>query len=118
MVKHDAKDTEERIKIGITHGDVNGISYEIIIKALRDNRINELFTPVIYGLSKALSFQRKNMGANDFNYKIINNSQKAYQKKVNNINFSNEEFKVEFGKSSKEAGNLAYKALEYARKDL
>lgn len=118
MVKRDENDLDIKLKIGITHGDVNGISYEVMIKALQDHRINEHFTPVIYGLSKALSFQRKNMGANDFNYKIINNAQQAYQKKVNIINISNEEFKVEHGKSTKEAGRLAFKALEYAQKDL
>jgi len=118
MIKHDEKDTGEKIKLGITHGDVNGISYEIIINALNDHRINDFFTPVIYGLSKALSFQRKNLGANDFNYKIVNTAQQAYQKKVNIVNISNDEIKIEYGKSTKEAGELAYKALEYARKDL
>lgn len=118
MIMHNEKDSVEKIKVGITHGDVNGISYEIIINALNDHRINDFFTPVIYGLSKALSFQRKNLGANDFNYKIINSAQQAYQKKVNIVNISNEEIKIEYGKSTKEAGTLSYKALEYARKDL
>jgi len=118
MIKHDEKDTGEKIKIGITHGDVNGISYEIMINALHDHRICELFTPIIYGLSKVLSFQRKNMGANDFNYKIVNNARQAYQKKVNIVNISNDEIKIEFGTSTKEAGELAYKALDHACNDL
>ena len=118
MIKHSEKDIDKKIMVGITHGDVNGISYEVIIKSLNDNRIGELFTPVIYGLSKVLSFHRKNLGANDFNYKIVNNAQQAYQKKINIVNISNEEIKIEYGKSTKEAGESAYKALEYACKDL
>lgn len=118
MIKHDEKDTGEKIKVGITHGDVNGISYEIIINALSDHRINDFFTPVIYGLSKALSFQRKNMGANDFNYKIVNTAQQAYFKKVNIVNISNDEVKIEYGESTQEAGELAYKALDLACNDL
>ena len=40
---------EERlVKVGITHGDINGIGYEVILKTLSDTRIAELCTPVIY----------------------------------------------------------------------
>ena len=40
---------ENLIKIGITHGDFNGIGYEVILKTLADERCRELFTPIIYG---------------------------------------------------------------------
>ena len=34
---------EERlVKVGITHGDINGIGYEVILKTLSDTRIAEL----------------------------------------------------------------------------
>ena len=118
MIKHSKKEGDKKIMIGITHGDMNGISYEIIIKALNDNRIGEMFTPVIYGLSKVLSFNRKNIGANDFNYKIVNNAVQAYHKKTNIVNISDEEIKIEYGKSMPEAGALAFKALEMACNDL
>ena len=29
----------DKLKIGITHGDINGIGYEVILKTLEDNRI-------------------------------------------------------------------------------
>lgn len=45
---------EERlIKVGITHGDINGIGYEVILKTFSDARVAELCTPVIYGSSKS-----------------------------------------------------------------
>jgi len=50
MIKQ--KENTQKIKVGITHGDFNGISYEIIIKTLQDNRLLDLFTPVVYGSSK------------------------------------------------------------------
>jgi 4-hydroxythreonine-4-phosphate dehydrogenase len=118
MIKHSKKDGDKKIMIGISHGDINGISYEVIIKALNDNRITDLFTPVIYGLSKVLSFNRKQIGANDFNYKIVNNAAQVYHKKTNIINVGNEEVKIEYGSSTAEAGDLAYKALEAACRDL
>ena len=44
---------ENKFKIGITQGDTNGIGWEIILKALADPRMTELFTPVVYGSPKA-----------------------------------------------------------------
>ena len=50
---------EERlVKVGITHGDINGIGYEVILKTLSDTRIAELCTPVIYGSSKIAAYPR------------------------------------------------------------
>lgn len=45
-------ENESRPIVGITQGDINSISYEIIIKAFADNRIFEMLTPIIYGSSK------------------------------------------------------------------
>jgi len=49
----------EKIIIGITHGDINGIGYEVILKALSDNRVLDMFVPVIYGSSKLAGFYKK-----------------------------------------------------------
>lgn len=116
MIKQQGKD--KKLKVGITHGDLNGISYEVIIKALNDNRILELFTPVIYGLSKVLSYNRKNFNFNDFNYKIIREANQAFNNKVNIVNLSNEEIRIDYGKSNPVAGDLAYQALDRAVNDL
>ena len=43
---------QNKIKIGITQGDVNGIGYEIILKAFEDPTIFELCTPIVYGSPK------------------------------------------------------------------
>ena len=48
----------DKIKVGITHGDFNGISYEIIIKALLDNRLFDLCTPVVYGSAKVAGYYK------------------------------------------------------------
>lgn len=50
-----------KIKVGITHGDTNGIGYEVILKTLEDNRLADLCTIVVYGSAKAASFYRKAM---------------------------------------------------------
>lgn len=116
MIKVPEKD--KKLHVGITHGDLNGIGYEVIIKALNDKRLLEMFTPVIYGLSKVLSYNRKNLNLNDFNYKVIRYADQSQNQKVNIVNLSNDEIKIEFGKSTKIAGNYAYTALEQSVQDL
>ncbi|MDD5571575.1 MAG: 4-hydroxythreonine-4-phosphate dehydrogenase PdxA, partial [Bacteroidales bacterium] len=59
---------DEKIRVGITQGDCNGISNEVIIKTLMDARIYELCTPILYGSSKVASYHRKVMDVVNFNF--------------------------------------------------
>lgn len=103
--------------IGITLGDINGVGPEVIIKALSDHRILDFITPVIYGSSKVLSFYRKNMGYEEFNYSQVRDNF-FNQKKINVINCWNEVVEIETGSSNKKSGIYAFKALERAVRDL
>lgn len=105
------------IKIGITQGDINGISYEVILKTLEDNRICELCTPIVYGSPKVAAYHRKMLNLN-VNLNIINKAEDALEKKPNIINCCNDEIKVEVGTSTPQAGEAAFKALERATRDL
>lgn len=109
---------DQLYKIGITHGDLNGIGYEVIIKALADHAIMDICTPVVYGLAKAASYHRKYMEMNDFSFQFIKNIEQTSQKKPNLLNIYEEEVKIELGTSSKVAGQLAERALVMAGKDL
>ena len=53
--------TKRKLRIGITHGDINGIGYEIILKMLQDERLTELFTPIVYGSAKVAAYYRKTL---------------------------------------------------------
>jgi 4-hydroxythreonine-4-phosphate dehydrogenase len=109
---------EHRIKLGITHGDINGISYEVIIKALHDQRILELCTPIVYGSSKVASYYRKLLNFNDFNLNLVKSADLSIAKRANIININNDEIKIETGKSTEIAGLLAEQALDMATEDL
>jgi 4-hydroxythreonine-4-phosphate dehydrogenase len=106
------------IKVGITQGDINGISYEIIIKTLFDNRINDLCIPIVYGSAKVAAYHRKALNIENFSLNIIRDADKAHQKKPNVINCLDDNIRVELGKSSPDAGRAAVKALNCAVKDL
>ncbi len=105
-------------KIGITHGDMNGIGYEVIIKTLQDPRMLEICTPVVYGLSKVASFHRKTLNIKDFSFNFVKNIQQASPKKANLLNLKDDEVKVNLGESTKIAGEMSELALHAAVKGL
>ena len=111
-------DKDYKIKLGITHGDVNGIGYEIIIKALADLRMLEICTPVIYGSSKVASYYKKLLNYNDFNLNLVRNAEAAVHKRTNVVNVNNDEIKIELGQSTELAGIMAAQALDMAVEDL
>lgn len=106
------------IKIGITIGDINGIGPEVIIEALKDNRLYTDCTPIIYGAAKVMSFYKKNLEENDFAYQSVKSSSDAVPKKINIINVWQEETTIEPSKITETAGKYAFKALEAATNDL
>jgi len=105
-------------KIGITHGDFNGISYEVIMKALADPKIMEICTPIVYGLPKVSSYYRKILEMNDFTFQFIRNAQQATPKKPNLISLRDDDVKISMGESSGIAGKMAELALTSACTDL
>lgn len=104
--------------IGITQGDINGISYEVIIKSLSDNRIMELCTPVVYGLSKVASYHKKYMDLPDFSFQFTKTAEQLSTKRPNLINLYDEEVKLELGTSTKIAGQMSERSLYAAGRDL
>lgn len=109
---------ESKLRIGITIGDVNGVGPEVLMKALSDNRILQTCTPVIYGSAKTLSFHRKALNIQEFNYNTIRSINETIARKINLINCWEEELKIDIGKPSAENGAFAFKALETATADL
>jgi 4-hydroxythreonine-4-phosphate dehydrogenase len=104
---------EEDIRIGISIGDINGIGPEIIIKAFADNRLNKLYTPVIFGSTKVLSYYKKAIDAKDFNFFNPRDGEIA-RGKVNVINCWEDHVDITPGQATEEGGKRAFQALEAA----
>ncbi len=102
------------IRVGITHGDINGIGYEIIMKAIGAEEFLEICTPVVFGTARLFSFYRKQLGINDFYFHQISSSENINDGEINVINVSNDDFKVTPGIPSPEGGRAALIALEKA----
>jgi 4-hydroxythreonine-4-phosphate dehydrogenase len=105
---------ESKIKVGITHGDINGVGYEVILKTLIDARILELCTPVIYGSPKVAAYHRKALDIENINMNIIGSAKDAHYSRVNIVNCIEDSVKVELGKESIVAGDASFKAMELA----
>lgn len=107
------------IKVGISHGDINGIGYEVILKTLSDNRIFDICIPILYGSSKTIAYYRKSLElSGELFVNVIKSAAEAMPKRINVINCVSDELKVEMGVASKEAGEAAFSALERATDDL
>lgn len=108
----------EKIKVGISIGDVNGIGLEVIIKTLSDAAILNYCTPIVYGHTKVVSFHKRTIAAHDFNFNVISNPAEAAPRKANIINCWDEDVKIDLGQSNEVGGKYAFISLERATNDL
>jgi 4-hydroxythreonine-4-phosphate dehydrogenase len=108
----------EKIKIGISIGDVNGIGLEVIIKTLADARVFDYCTPIVYGHTKVASFHRRLSNVHDMNFNVISSASQAVAKKANMINCWEEDVKIEVGVNNEIGGKYAFLSLQKATDDL
>ena len=111
--------SEPKIRIGITQGDFNGIGYEVILKALSDPRMCELCTPVLYGSAKVAAYYKKQIeGAENFGFNSIRTASEANPKRVNLIDCTEGDLRIEPGAMTAAAGQSSVAALRMAAADL
>ena len=105
-----------KIRVGVTHGDINGVGYEVILKAFADSTMFDLCTPIVYGSPKVAAYHRKALELQT-SFSIINTAEEAQEGKLNILACTEDELKVELSKPSAEAGKAALDALERALAD-
>jgi len=111
----------EKIKIGISIGDVNGVGLEVIIKTLADSRLYDYCTPIVYGHTKVASFYRRTTNVEELNFTVINHPSEALGKKDRKpsmINCWEEDVKIEPGVVNAAVGKYSFLSLEKATTDL
>jgi 4-hydroxythreonine-4-phosphate dehydrogenase len=106
------------IIVGITHGDFNGIAYEVILKTFNDKRMFEFSTNILYGSASVSNYYIENLNLNNSGFQIVKNTNKLQAGKLNLFSIEESTLKVEPGLSTKKAGELAFLALEAAVNDL
>jgi len=106
----------KKIRVGITHGDVSGIGYEVILKTFAYPMMCEMCIPILYGSPKAATYHRKMLNLTT-NFAMINQASEAQEGRLNMISVFDEEVKIEFGSPNPECGKAAMLSLERAIKD-
>ena len=115
----ESNDMSRKLIVGITQGDGNGIGYEVIIKALADERLLELCTPVIYGSSKIFGFYKKHIhDIENINTNVITSAKDVHQKRVNIVNCLPENVFVEPGQPTPESAKSAMTSLAKAVEEI
>ena len=110
---------DNKLIVGITQGDSNGIGYEVIIKALSDPRILDMLTPVVYGSSKIFSFYRKSIPEiEQMDTNAIASAAEAHTKRVNIVNCLPDNVFAEPGGATADSAKAAITALDWAVRDL
>ena len=105
------------VKVGVTLGDPNGIGPEIILKTFSDlNHVNDSVI-IIYSPVEIIDYYLKILEIK-MSYNILNSSSDAKIGHVNVFHIEHSSFVVSMGLSSKASGEIAYKSLSAASKDL
>ncbi len=103
----------DKLKLGISIGDLNGIGGEIVLKTFNDSRILDFCTPVIFASVKTLSFLKKHFNLS-LNFQGIDKASEAIEGKINIVNVWKENVPINFGVEDPEIGSYAFKSLEAA----
>ena len=107
-----------KIRLGISIGDFNGIGLEVVLKTLANKKILDYCTPVIYGSSKIVSYHKNIVGIEDIPYVNLREDAKFRHDKVNIINCWQENVSITIGKPTPDSGKYAAKSLAAAIKAL
>lgn len=110
-------DKTDKIIVGISIGDLNGIGIEVILKTFEDKRMLDFCTPVLFGTTKVISYHKKALNLEVPVHGIASINQVNHSK-INVLNIWKEEVSVELGKATKISGEYAAKSLEEAVKHL
>lgn len=103
---------QNSLRVGITHGDYNGVGYEIIFKALAEDMMTDLMTPIVFGSSELAAATIRECGLEGVHFTRINSAADARPGRINIVEASLRQPTPTPGHPSKDAGEAAALALE------
>lgn len=104
---------QEKIKVGISVGDLNGVGIEVILKTFEDSRMLEFCTPIVFGSSKSVSFHKKALGI-ETGIQGVDRMDKVVHNKLNLLNVWKEMIDLELGTPTEVSGKYAFESLRRA----
>ncbi len=110
--------SDNKLKIGITQGDTNGIGWEILLKIFADSRVCEICTPIIYGSLKVADHYKGCIEEAMPSFNSISSAREAREGKLNIVECGAPSEAITPGVASPSAGAAAIEALEKATEEL
>ncbi len=107
----------QKIKLGISIGDIKGIGCEVALKTFEDARMLDFCTPILFASNKTITQQKTDLGI-DIAFNGAKDASQAVEGKINIVNVWKEAPQIEYGQATKEAGALAIQSLKAAVKAL
>ena len=108
---------ERKIRVAITHGDTNGIGYEVILKTFEDPMMYDMCTPIIYGSPKVAAYHKKALSL-ETPFTVVETAEEAREGRLNLVAVTDEEVKVELGQPTDVSAEAARMAVQRAKEDL
>lgn len=108
----------DKIKIGISSGDINGIGIEVMIKALSDSRLMDYCIPIVYASTKVVSYHKNIVQPHRFDFQGIQHASNPHRHKVNIITVWDDDISITLGQGTESSGKFAYTSLDRAVQDL
>ena len=102
-----------KIRVGISVGDPNGIGFEIILKTFQDKKIYDFFIPIVFAHPKNFIEEQKKLGILT-NVCSLTNLKKPNDGQLNIVSTWNKPFSISYGIESSKAGSFAVSSLEAA----
>lgn len=109
---------DNKIVVGISQGDLNGIGLEVVLKTLSEPALAEICVPVLFSSQKTVSYFRKMLSLDEFNFNPCRDFNQLNSKKTNLFVCYEEEVVIEMGKSTINGGKYAKLSLEQATQAL
>lgn len=107
-----------KIRVGISIGDINGIGLEVVLKTFLDTRMLELCTPVLYGSSKIVSYHKNIIPEAELEFQGITSADQIEDDAIYVVNCWNDNVKITLGKITEAGGHYAHISLDRATDDL
>ena len=110
--------SDNKVVVGISQGDINGIGLEVVLKTLMEPGITDICTPVLFSSQKTVSYYRKVLGLEEFSFNPMRDFAQINTKKVNVFVCYEEEVNIEMGKATDVSGKYAFLSLQKATQSL
>ena len=111
------KDPKNKIKVGFTTGDMNGIGPEILLNSLKNTELLSLCTPVIYGPLENLNYTLSHLGF-ELSFNRISSAEQSKEGNINVVDSFKNPPKISFGSLNKDMGAAALESIRKGVKEL